>query len=539
MPNDLVPLCLNINECLCFKNTAIPLHPQYSCERDAEGVLYVRKKEDYFPFVGEEYGLNIIALCGKNGAGKSAIIRMLRSNRSELPTLSSYSILWVDREGCVFISDRESNGLLGVSADGNGYEERINLEGAELTFSEDNSELRSIKDYCADGLYLDTPLREEKILVHNYLRFRDIYDAEGVLFDKFQIRNDVGEYDYSYNGDSCAHGWQRFAELNSRDCMKYMMENPCLAPILTMYTDTDLFSYVQEQITERVEAEVFFKKFKTLFMTDALNAIQAEYLAILNDKGQSNEYELTDYREMVSSIASLTERADRELNDILKDFGGFEVGSLNEITCYYPFKKFDNGNNRFVSDLSDGERTRLRFIFRRTPSLIQKEAKWFSLDEPDNFMHPEWKRRLIYDLLMTYDVLKNGLSEIQREEIIRTRKMTCIIATHSPFILSDLTADNIVYLERENEELYSTVKTFNQRTFAGNIGEMYYSDFFMKETIGEYAKKKIEEALNQLGCTTTLTDIDTFERLFSKVGDSILRNLLMEKIQDAKNRINA
>lgn len=103
------------------------------------------------------------------------------------------------------------------------------------------------------------------------------------------------------------------------------------------------------------------------------------------------------------------------------------------------------------------------------------------LDEIELYFHPEYQRRFISHLL---DSIKNL-------NITNIEAINILFLTHSPFILSDIPKQNVLFLGEGEME--------NKNTFAGNISMMLSSSFFMKESlIGEFSKRKINQLLEKL-----------------------------------------
>jgi ABC-type multidrug transport system ATPase subunit len=103
-----------------------------------------------------------------------------------------------------------------------------------------------------------------------------------------------------------------------------------------------------------------------------------------------------------------------------------------------------------------------------------------ALDEPDCYMHPEWSRRFISDL---YKFLSSEFSKYNFE---------IIITTHSPYILSDIDSRHVIFLED------GEVKEPITETFGQNIHTIIKKSFFLDFTLGEFARKQIENVNNYL-----------------------------------------
>ena len=77
----------------------------------------------------------------------------------------------------------------------------------------------------------------------------------------------------------------------------------------------------------------------------------------------------------------------------------------------------------------------------------------------------------------------------------RNATFCIIIATHSPFILSDIPQSNILYLENGKNVDSSEFKN----PFAANICDVLYQSFFLKNGfLGEYARQKLNEIFHYL-----------------------------------------
>ncbi len=131
---------------------------------------------------------------------------------------------------------------------------------------------------------------------------------------------------------------------------------------------------------------------------------------------------------------------------------------------------------RNIFHLSHGERKQfLDFVFVYENLKSINDDTLILLDEPDMGIHPEWNRKYINELLK---LLSNFLE----------KNFHIIITSHSPFILSDLPKENIIFL-KDGEQLYPDIDTFG-----ANIHTLLSHGFFMENGLmGEFAKSKIEE----------------------------------------------
>ena len=101
------------------------------------------------------------------------------------------------------------------------------------------------------------------------------------------------------------------------------------------------------------------------------------------------------------------------------------------------------------------------------------------MDEVEICFHPEYQRRFISEMI----------GYIERLGLNKNMSFNILIATHSPFILSDILKGNILYLDDgQNANITDEFKN----PFCANICDLLYQSFFLKEGfIGEYSRQKL------------------------------------------------
>ena len=104
------------------------------------------------------------------------------------------------------------------------------------------------------------------------------------------------------------------------------------------------------------------------------------------------------------------------------------------------------------------------------------------MDEAELYYHPEYQRQLIANMVdMMAACHING-------NLIRS--VNLMIATHSPFVLSDIPMSRTLYLKEGAPEKRV------QQTFAANYHELLYNQFFIDNTMGEVGLKAFQEIVN-------------------------------------------
>lgn len=136
-------------------------------------------------------------------------------------------------------------------------------------------------------------------------------------------------------------------------------------------------------------------------------------------------------------------------------------------------------------------------------------------DEIEVCFHPEYQRTFVNALLQMLKIRK----------ITEKCAINIFLVTHSPFILSDIPTSNVLFL-KEGAQDYSEKE---RRTFAENIGEMFYDSFFMEQTIGEFAELKLKELVKwRQGKVSKITNKEEAKYVLDCIGDPVIKSLIDE-----------
>ena len=161
-------------------------------------------------------------------------------------------------------------------------------------------------------------------------------------------------------------------------------------------------------------------------------------------------------------------------------------------TCEIELKRIKDENIEIIplARLSSGERQYLytfsTFIYHTLNLLSINSDKRVRfcrvnlvMDEVEICFHPEYQRRFISEMI----------GYIERLDLNKNMSFNILIATHSPFILSDILKGNILYLDDgKNTNITDEFKN----PFCANICDLLYQSFFLKEGfIGEYSRQKL------------------------------------------------
>ena len=176
--------------------------------------------------------------------------------------------------------------------------------------------------------------------------------------------------------------------------------------------------------------------------------------------------------------------------------------------------------------LSDGEKVKLGY-FSTLYSILNgefKNKKYVTLlfDEVETYLHPEWCRRFLYELI----------EELERYE---DKKFKLIFATHSPFLIADVLAKDCIYLSKdEGGKIKAEIKE-DVKTFGANIIDLFKDTMFLESTFGKFATEKIKWAVNEISDSkknySQIKNNSEIKFLIDEIGEKLISNKLKSMIE--------
>ena len=158
--------------------------------------------------------------------------------------------------------------------------------------------------------------------------------------------------------------------------------------------------------------------------------------------------------------------------------------AINKYKDYFDFH-FLNEKKVFIDEYSNGEF--IKFYLNLALNRYDKYDKTritLIFDEVENSLHPNWQKSYINETIQTIEKFE-GFYHL-------------IFITHSPFILSDLPRQNVIFLEKD-EKTGNCINASNKvemNPFGANIHTLLSHGFFMKDGLmGEFAKDKIQSII--------------------------------------------
>lgn len=207
------------------------------------------------------------------------------------------------------------------------------------------------------------------------------------------------------------------------------------------------------------------------------------------------------------------------------------VSSANDLETNFQLT-FQTEDGKDIK-LSSGEKTILFYLERIDFMLSQFESKSniVLFDEIELYLHPNWQKK----------ILKIILDFIQENKL--KNNLHIILASHSPFILSDIPKQNVIFLEKDEEtgNCINSTNNVDLNPFGANIHTLLSHGFFMQDGLmGEFAKNKITKILNFLNGKNKFIDfpINQIKLTIELIGEDFLREKLL-KMHDEKFKIKS
>ncbi|HDX9652509.1 TPA: ATP-binding cassette domain-containing protein [Bacillus wiedmannii] len=293
------------------------------------------------------------------------------------------------------------------------------------------------------------------------------------------------------------------------------------------------YSLIRHTFLITTDKDNFFNNFEDFFHTFLIELKQIykkEFYKNQNNKEfvnknidvviESLEDKYIAIRDFINLLPSLNVRSEKFISS--NDPYVFDFLSLYE-KCKFEIPLFE----LFWSELSSGEYAFLN-LFSRFNTITNKVEKdlIILIDEGDLYFHPQWQKDWLYTFM-------DFISYLFKETNIHI-----ILTTHSPFILSDLPSNNVIFLKKDTSNNIGTVKNLegNQLTFAANIHDLLTNSFFMHGgLVGKFAQNKINNLIDEILDSPPEKIRQNSSRIRKQIdiiGEPIVKRKLIELFED-------
>lgn len=485
-------------------------------------------------FYGEKVE-SLTCIVGKNGTGKTSIIDFIRETFFKM-------LIWISKEqincecGIVdnsnekikYILDKSTDFLVIFNIDGKSYL-LSNIEGIDfnkiIPFSKD-----TVIDYVnfCKVVYFSNMIRNDQLSYLNYESVRSNQTEKFVL----QLLSDFIFVDYSENSV----------------CMEQLVRmEQTVSARLKSESPEDSLDY------ELFYKLVFLKNIARKEIEKLLGIASNKEMIIRSEYLIGNVPIIKEFRFTLDTLQKDEEVFKSAMEMLVSQratLGHFSSGQYAKLSFLAKLYWFLNGSKELLK--YDNEK--YKNAFSNKDVLIKDGGALIFIDEGELYYHPEWQRRYIKELLELVNSIK-GNSNIQ-----------IVISSNSPFMLSDVLQEDIIYLteneieENIKEDIKEDMNT-HDLTLGQNIHTLLKKNFFMDFTIGEYARQLIDNIITLLVLqssdkskerTLDENEIKKLEKIFQnyfseeidmydalkiiieQIGEPVYRNKLLELLENSK-----
>jgi predicted ATP-binding protein involved in virulence len=510
--------------------------PRFNCKYDPDrNELIIDKNDDYIEnFFGDN--INVTAIVGKNGSGKSSVLEFILdrlANRHDVYPKNFIFIYFYKNKLYQY-----SNFTYTIVS------EKINIED----YPNGENLLNYYKDLIAihiNNEYKDVELRDTQQIF-----------SENNKYDK-KSSNLVFVENYINNGEQLKSIKETFFTPYS---LKISIKTRNYSHS-TLYDNQDFYTdEIWKKITnliEEMKEKTFIEnlhKVKEIYEIKYTKHKNSNKFLLFWDRDSPNKYRLdTDFLKDIPKEFQEFEGKNFEI--LIKDTNNELLSFIRKLPYVFEIDIFDE-NDINIESLSFGEKqllTQLHYILNHVTSSTYEyyvppyqhrdenneeigdevgdyidnndiKACLIFVDEFEIGLHPEWQKKTIQYIISFLEVLDI--------------KIHIILTSHSPFLLSDIPKQNIIFLDKDENGNCKVVDGLKDKkqTFGANIHTLLSDSFFMEDGLmGEFAKGKIDKAITLLNQDKLDEyELKYCEQIISIIGEPIVKNQLEKMLHYKK-----
>ncbi|MCS0788230.1 AAA family ATPase [Cytobacillus firmus] len=549
--------------------------------------------EKFFKINGSDIDINLSAIVGENGTGKSTILDMI-VDYIERGMFSSNYIFAFESKGKIIIdSNFELNHIEIVDKDleyefikdksldeffknqvsiffSNVFDVRYFEYNEEIRGKQDNTRLKffpKLKNISTNFLlanyketedFLNQDFSKQIFFVNEYKSILEVEKLVNIP-EKIYIKTNSLEHNYNnftyefeqfisaFEKEDVASFYFNISIESSfkKEVIKILTQSFCIqiGYLLTKYYIDD------EEFIKTYDNAKKGNNFFEIIHKNLINQIKENEnnKGILKSIKKSLNENYKNYLCLLNYINNLEFQSD-EMGNYLDSNSSI----TNEFIKFYKEKFYYTSIFSFYwSEMSSGQLSLLNLFGRFYDSLNEiqqdlldeendtnegkltlKDLEYLLLiDECDLYFHPQWQKDWLYYFLKLIEVLFKGNVQV-------------ILTTHSPFVLSDFPNTNVTFLSNKSKALtISNDIEGSARTFGANINELFTNSFFINDGLmGKFSKNKINNFIRDLMNTTpddVIKNKSKYKKFIDLIGEPFIKSKLLkiynEKLQLASD----
>jgi len=531
-----------------IKRQGFTFSPKFDCKYDPEtNTLEIKEKKDYVNIFPDN--INVTAIVGKNGAGKSSVLEFLNKilNINDQNDIKKYILIYFEKNQLYIYLNFKINKmkvknytshqlnfnfkklisrfrLYFLNQYNNSF---INIEEKYNLYSDWN-EIAFKSKFARERFHLSLCKLRENFYIFlmyiltlniNFVQYNKFFNPkkikikisnEEIFFNKIhQNELNIKKLESNNIEDFFNLFFERLIESNN--FKKFKPE------IFSKLIDKDrIKKKLKKTLIELKDKVTFFYPIDKYKNVDCSTDVGELFLSY-------NKYKYTEISISLENVNNIV-----EINQIIKFIKYIkDLFFLLDIPYGYEIDVEGVFNHKLLSfnELSDGEKDFC--LIYSTFFYYEKEERCNMIFFDDIFgsYHPNWQKKFLINLINNFIELKDN------------NPFHIILTTHSPFILSDIPKENIIFM-KDGKNVSNDVHI---QTFGANIHTLLTHGFFMEDGLmGEYAKSKIDEVIKYLNNEESkIASDEEAQKITNIIGEPIIKKELQRKLDSKKlNKIN-
>ena len=481
-------------------------------------ILKCEKNESFIKnFYGENIR-NITAIIGENGTGKTSILNcIIRNLTKNLGNIQTEGIFVIKEKENVTIyvhkrlpfNKESSNNFLEKELSAS----KLILKIEEFVMEDSVYGKSNIKDLDlrTSFIYYSNIYTNKRIFKRSYA-YEDL--TPGGLLEKYNNKpyNIATEL---YNLNEIKNQIRFVTDFKEKEIVSFYTSNIVKVSLV----DLERYDYIfeklkyKEDVIKEIKGNIKSKREKFKIRFDIILSLLLENELRFEEGKIKSKEDIYRYREsLVKSLSDNKIKDSTYLNNINKlaenlrriinsrALSGnsitFDINDGNQKNDLYQLLnliirlEFNEKIFEFSWDnLSTGQQAFLN-IFSRFYTIEEvRENVVILIDEGETYLHPKWQREFIMNFISVIPKL------LEEKSINNEINIQIILTSNTPFLISDLPRENIIFLENKNGRCNVHKSMDLEQTFGANIHTLLRNSFFMDNTIGKFAYRKINEVI--------------------------------------------